>query len=88
MLFPNVSSGSMSRGVAYNIANRWPSGIIPYDISAIISEKHSFNLTYVIIHIFNSIQVEQIIIIRDFPFLRREFDFKVYSNRTLFLSAS
>jgi len=55
MLFPNVSSGSMSRGVAYNLANRWPSGIIPYDISAIISKKHSFN----------SILDEQIIIIRD-----------------------
>jgi len=78
MLFPNVSSGSMSRGVAYNLANKWPSGIIPYDISAIISEKHSFNL----------IRDEQIIIIRDFPFLRREFDFRVYSNRTQFLSAS
>jgi len=78
----------MSRGVAYNLANRWPSGIIPYDISAIIGEKHSFNIIYIIIHVFNSIRDEQIIIIRDFPFLRREFDFRVYSNRTLFLSAS
>jgi hypothetical protein len=68
MLFPNVLSGSMSRGVAYKLADKWPSGIIPYDISAIIGEKHSFNIIYIIIHVFNSIRDEQIIIIRDYPF--------------------
>jgi hypothetical protein len=37
MLFPNLPSKSMNRGVAYNQVNKWPSGIIPYDISAIIN---------------------------------------------------
>ena len=45
MLFPNIPSKSMNRGVAYNQVNKWPSGIVPYDISAITGEKHSFNLT-------------------------------------------
>ncbi|CAF1480147.1 unnamed protein product [Adineta steineri] len=35
MLFPNLPSKSMNRGVAYDEVNKWPSGIIPYDISAI-----------------------------------------------------
>jgi hypothetical protein len=45
MLFPNLPPGSISRGVAVNSVNKWPSGIIPYDISNIISKKHSYNLT-------------------------------------------
>jgi hypothetical protein len=39
MLFPNLPSKSMSRGVAYNQVNKWPSGIIPYDISAITNAE-------------------------------------------------
>jgi hypothetical protein len=46
MLFPKISSENLSRGIAYNQVNKWPSGIIPYDISAIISEKDSFNSEY------------------------------------------
>ncbi|CAF1486185.1 unnamed protein product [Adineta steineri] len=35
MLFPNLPSKSMNRGVAYAEVNKWPSGIIPYNMSAI-----------------------------------------------------
>ncbi|CAF1543449.1 unnamed protein product [Adineta steineri] len=40
MLFPNLPSKSMNRGVAYAEVNKWPSGIIPYDMSAITSFRH------------------------------------------------
>jgi hypothetical protein len=69
MLFPYRSSETMSRGVAFNQVNKWPSGIIPYDISAIISEKHSLNLIDVTMHVFNSNRDERIIRRRNCYFL-------------------
>ncbi|CAF3050423.1 unnamed protein product [Rotaria sp. Silwood2] len=35
ILIPGPKSDAMTRGVAYNIANKWPNGIVPYDLSRI-----------------------------------------------------
>lgn len=39
ILLPGTSTNSQTRGIAYNVVNKWPSGVIPYDISAITSKK-------------------------------------------------
>ncbi|CAF4969265.1 unnamed protein product, partial [Rotaria sp. Silwood1] len=35
ILVPGPKSNAMNRGVAYNVANKWPNGIVPYDLSRI-----------------------------------------------------
>ena len=41
ILLPAPFYRALGRGIAYNLVNKWPSGIVPYDISPITSKKHA-----------------------------------------------
>ncbi|UJR17169.1 hypothetical protein I4U23_004065 [Adineta vaga] len=51
MLFPMPLNSMSYRGVAYNQVNKWPNGIIPYDISAITNATDRLTIENAMQHV-------------------------------------